>query len=134
MLFAFACLTLTDLSINGFYYSDDPGANMFGNVATGAAIGGIAGGGRGAAIGAGVGLGLGAMSSAAANNRRRRYEEDRYYNDRYYDDRGSYRSRHSRSRKPAYKELENENLALRREIDELSRKINECNRKLRAQQ
>ncbi len=86
--FIFTCLTLSSVPAFGFYYSEDPGANIFGNAATGAAIGGIAGGGRGAAIGAGVGLGLGAMSSAATRDRRRYYDRDYYppYDDYYYED------------------------------------------------
>jgi hypothetical protein len=104
------CLTLSNTLVHGFYYSDDPGANMFGNAATGAAIGGIAGGGRGAAIGAGVGLGLGAISSSAAARNRRRRDEDRYYYEQDRRRRGY--ARPSRSRQ----QLEDENARLRRRL------------------
>jgi hypothetical protein len=114
--FIFTCLTLSNVPTYGFYYSDDPGANVFGNAATGAAIGGIAGGGRGAAIGAGVGLGLGAMSSAAARNRRRR-DDDYYYRRR--DDNRNYRSeRNSRPSRSRQRRLEDENADLRRRLQE----------------
>ena len=79
--FIFMCLSLSNVSMHGFYYGDDPGANVLGGAATGALIGGAVRGGEGAAIGAGIGAGVGLMSSAAAN-RRRRYDD--YYYDRDY--------------------------------------------------
>jgi hypothetical protein len=102
MLFIFTCLTLCNISTQCFYYSDDPGANVMGNAATGALVGGLAGGGRGAAIGAGVGLGVGAIGAAARSNDRRRYD-DGYYRDQRY----------SRSRRQRQRDIENENAELR---------------------
>jgi len=107
ILFMFTCLTLSNVTTNCFFYSDDPGANVLGTTATGALIGGAAGGGRGAAIGAGVGAGVGLMSAAARSGERRRYyNDDDYYRSRRY------------SRRQSRRDLEAENAELRQQLQQ----------------
>lgn len=105
-LLIFTCLALSSASTECFFYGNDGGYPN--NTLSGAAIGGLAGGRKGAAIGLGVGAGMDIMGSAARSNRRRR--DDDYYDRR---DRSS-----RRSRKPTYRELENENAELRARLEE----------------
>lgn len=104
VLFIFTCLALSNVSMHGFYYSDDPGASALGGAATGALVGGLAAGGRGAAMGAGIGAGVGLIGSAAARDRRR-YDDDYYYDRRP--------SRYSRRQR-----LEDENAELRQRLQQ----------------